>query len=372
MRWDRDYRRPEPPINDPAIIPAYGVTDEERAYWNRKQEALEYDDYPHEYGEKILMSGVVWQALEDYKVQSIAASQAFFWGQVGGLAQTKEACEAAAETAVGAIQASADYAAAAEASKDEAAQIVVDVSGYVTAASNYATAAYNSKNAAADSATAAAGSVIAAQNKSYDSEAWAKGTRNGVDIASTDPAYHNNAKYYADQASTIGDVIKDNITSLYFTWSSTKISTELSNKIGLVDGKIPAAYLPSYVDDVVEGYLNALDGKFYEESTYETEITPEAGKIYSALDTNKTYRWGGSSYVQLNAGLALGETTGTAYEGSKGKANADNITAIQALIPNGASALDMLTIASDVTSAIITAFNGVTFTTTDNVIYINW
>lgn len=36
------------------------------------------------------------------------------------------------------------------------------------------------------------------QNYYYDAEAWAIGTRGGVPVSSTDPAYHNNAKYYAD------------------------------------------------------------------------------------------------------------------------------------------------------------------------------
>jgi hypothetical protein len=57
--------------------------------------------------------------------------------------------------------------------------------------------------------------------------------------------------------------------------------------------------------------------------------TGEDGKIYVALDTNKTYRWGGTEYVEISAGLALGETQGTAYEGSKGKANADAIAELE-------------------------------------------
>lgn len=54
------------------------------------------------------------------------------------------------------------------------------------------------------------------------------------------------------------------------------------------DSKVPAAYLPSYVDDVLE-YANygALPG------------TGETGKIYIALDTGAQYRWSGSAYVQL-------------------------------------------------------------------------
>lgn len=95
------------------------------------------------------------------------------------------------------------------------------------------------------------------------------------------------------------------------------------------DGKVPASQLPSFVDDVLEGYLNATDGKFYEENTYTTEIPAEGGKIYVDLATSKTYRWGGSAYAEISASIALGETQGTAYEGSKGKANADAIAALQ-------------------------------------------
>ena len=80
------------------------------------------------------------------------------------------------------------------------------------------------------------------------------------------------------------------------------------------DGKVPSSQLPSYVDDVLE---------FASQAAFPAE--GEGGKIYVALDTNKTYRWSGSAYVEIAAGLALGETQGTAYEGSKGKQNADDI-----------------------------------------------
>ncbi len=55
-------------------------------------------------------------------------------------------------------------------------------------------------------------------------------------------------------------------------------------------GKVPAAQLPSFVDDVVE-YINT--GSF--------PGTGETGKIYVALDTNKTYRWSGSGYIEISA-----------------------------------------------------------------------
>lgn len=84
------------------------------------------------------------------------------------------------------------------------------------------------------------------------------------------------------------------------------------------NGKVPSSQLPSYVDDVLE-YA----------STSSFPATGETGKIYVALDTNKTYRWGGSDYVEISESLALGETSSTAYAGNKGKANADAIAAIK-------------------------------------------
>lgn len=88
-------------------------------------------------------------------------------------------------------------------------------------------------------------------------------------------------------------------------------------------GKVPAAQLPSYVDDVLE-YAN-LAG---------FPTTGEEGKIYVAKDTNKTYRWSGTAYVEISASLALGETASTAYAGDKGKANADAIAALQTRASN--------------------------------------
>lgn len=77
--------------------------------------------------------------------------------------------------------------------------------------------------------------------------------------------------------------------------------------------KVPAANLPAYVDDVVEAAdFASLPG------------TGETGVIYVTLDTNKTYRWGGSAYVEISEGVALGETSATAYRGDRGKTAYDH------------------------------------------------
>lgn len=89
-------------------------------------------------------------------------------------------------------------------------------------------------------------------------------------------------------------------------------------------GKIPSAQLPSYVDDVLE-YNNRASFPGMGES----------GKIYIAKDTNLTYRWSGSVYVEISQSLALGETASTAYAGDKGKQNADNISAIRSVVADG-------------------------------------
>ena len=85
------------------------------------------------------------------------------------------------------------------------------------------------------------------------------------------------------------------------------------------DGKVPASQLPSFVDDVIEAANFAA-----------LPAEGEGGKIYVTLDDNKTYRWGGTTYVIISDTLALGETQGTAYEGSKGKALKDAFDAHEA------------------------------------------
>lgn len=87
------------------------------------------------------------------------------------------------------------------------------------------------------------------------------------------------------------------------------------------DGKVPSTQLPSYVDDVLE---------FTNKAAF--PATGETGKIYVAKDTNLTYRWSGSAYVEISVSLALGETSSTAYAGDKGKALADRLTTAEANI----------------------------------------
>lgn len=116
------------------------------------------------------------------------------------------------------------------------------------------------------------------------------------------------------------------------SWILIGDASELNNKVqefidskgapnGLASlnesGIIPSAQLPSYVDDVIEvDTFSNLPG------------TGESGKIYIVQDTNLTYRWSGTAYVEISKSLALGETSSTAYPGDKGKATTDKLNRI--------------------------------------------
>lgn len=105
------------------------------------------------------------------------------------------------------------------------------------------------------------------------------------------------------------------------TITDAKISGMSASKL---TGTIPTANLPSYVDDVVEGA-----------TTEDFPKTGEAGKIYVATSTNKTYRWGGSGYVEISASLALGTTSSTAFRGDYGNVAYTHATAKGAAFGSG-------------------------------------
>lgn len=136
----------------------------------------------------------------------------------------------------------------------------------------------------------------------------------------------------------MGDENGKNIVNTYATKNELNTFKNLKGqKNGLAEldsnGKVPSSQLPSYVDDVIEGYY--YNSKFYKEESHTNEITGESGKIYTDIKTNKTYRWSGTAYTEISASLALGETSSTAYPGNKGAANASNIKTLQGYFSSG-------------------------------------
>lgn len=105
-------------------------------------------------------------------------------------------------------------------------------------------------------------------------------------------------------------------TTLQNNINAINNSKGVANGIATLDqnGLVPSSQLPSYVDDVIEvSTFSALPD------------TGESGKIYITQDTNLTYRWSGTAYVEISQSLALGETSSTAYAGDKGKATTDKL-----------------------------------------------
>ena len=111
-----------------------------------------------------------------------------------------EAAQTKAETA----QTAAEQSAAAAQTAKEGAETAQTGAQAAQSAAESAEAAAKAAQTGAETARAGAETAKgAAEDSAEDAEAWAVGQRNGTDVPSTDPAYHNNARYYKDQAQTI-------------------------------------------------------------------------------------------------------------------------------------------------------------------------
>lgn len=110
------------------------------------------------------------------------------------------------------------------------------------------------------------------------------------------------------------------------TKGATSLQTSqrgVANGVASLDstGKVPSSQLPSYVDDVLEY------------STLSNLPSPgETGKIYVTTNDNKSYRWTGTTYIEISKSIIIGETTGTAFDGGKGKELLDDLSVIKQTI----------------------------------------
>lgn len=121
------------------------------------------------------------------------------------------------------------------------------------------------------------------------------------------------------------------------------------------NGLVPSSQLPSYVDDVIEAYATydisetgkLSNIKLYSDPDHANPITGESGKIYLNITQDEPsyqFRWSGTQFVDSNtSSLILGEVTGTAYDGGKGKylsnwrkALVDNLGSYSYIKDNGA------------------------------------
>lgn len=199
-------------------------------------------------------------------------------------------------------------------------------------------------------ATASAAGLMSAADKAKLDGVAAGSNHVTVDAelstTSTNPVQNKVIKSALDGKSNTGHKhVKADITDFPTSMPASDVSawakqsSKPSYTISEVSGNLPAsrisgiidaAHLPSYVDDVIEGYLNG--GKFYttksSSGAYSGEIKAEAGKIYVDLSNNKTYRWSGSAYVIISETIALGTTHSSAGYGDESRAAYNHSTSI--------------------------------------------
>lgn len=178
-------------------------------------------------------------------------------------------------------------------------------------------------------ATTSAAGLMSAADKAKLDEVAAGSNHVIVDAelstTSTNPVQNKVIKSALDGKSNTGHKhVKADITDFPTSMPASDVSawakqsskpsytiSEVSGNLpaSRISGTISAANLPSYVDDVLE---YASLSKF--------PTTGESGKIYTALDTNKIYRWSGSAYVVISETIALGTTHSSAGYGDESRA----------------------------------------------------
>lgn len=128
--------------------------------------------------------------------------------------------------------------------------------------------------------------------------------------------------------------LTEDISDVQAALDAFKATKAQANGLASLDenGKVPAGQLPSYVDDVIDVYATydvsdtneVTNIKLYTDADHTTAVVGEAGKSYNDITPDHPgyqFRWSGTTWVQIvSGGLIIGEITGTAFDGAKGKA----------------------------------------------------
>ena len=128
--------------------------------------------------------------------------------------------------------------------------------------------------------------------------------------------------------------LTEDINDVLAALNAFKATKAQANGLASLDenGKVPAGQLPSYVDNVIDVYATydvsdtneVTNIKLYTDENHTTAVVGEAGKSYNDITPDHPgyqFRWSGTTWVQIvSGGLIIGEITGTAFDGAKGKA----------------------------------------------------
>lgn len=264
---------------------------------------------------------------------------------------TTKASEASASAATATTK-----AAEAVVSASDAATSAATATSQASAAGTSATNAANSATSASNSASTATTQAGVATTKASEAAASAAAAASSASAATT-----GGIRYDAAQSLTSGEKAQARtnmgLAAVAASGSYTDISNTpnlslyvetstlgAANGVATLDsgGKVPASQLPSFVDDVLE-YANQAG----------FPGTGETGKIYVAIDTNKTYRWSGSVYVEISA------SPGTSDSVTEGSTNLyfTNARARAAISATGSLSYDSVTgVMSYTTPSALSAF----------------
>ena len=137
-----------------------------------------------------------------------------------------------------------------------------------------------------------------------------KVTANTAITAGTGTKITYDAKGLVTSSTTLSASDIPDISATYVTVASKGQANGVASLDG--EGKVPSSQLPSYVDDVIDAYIvsgaTALSAGWLSKTSGGSALTPETGVIYVVLTSgeyqNKTYRWSGSTYVEISSAPA--------------------------------------------------------------------
>lgn len=149
------------------------------------------------------------------------------------------------------------------------------------------------KTETVEAAEAAAGSASDAEDSAEGAEAWAVGQRNGTDVESGDPTYHNNSKYYAQEAS--GSATDAN------TAKNEAVDAKVAAETAQGKAETAALHYP-YVDSTTGNWFvwNVSSGAYVDTEVHAKGDTGAVPAI--AVGTVTTLQPDQSAYVQRRSG----------------------------------------------------------------------
>ena len=158
---------------------------------------------------------------------------------------------------------------------------------------------------------------------------------------------NNEATARANADNALKTELTEDIQGVQDDIDTFKATKGQANGLASLDenGKVPTEQLPSYVDDVIDVYAtydvsptgDISNIAIFADAEHITPVVGEAGKIYQNItdgEPSYQFRWTGTTWAPIiSGGVVIGEITGTAYDGGKGKTTTDNLNRLMAFNP---------------------------------------